>query len=184
MAGRRMAARWNAGRVPPGRVLRLTVWNYLVWVVLTWSRSPEQLLTGLVAAVLVAVAVAPFGEVARPWAVLSRRRLAALARLAAGSLVRIVVANARLTRRIWSPHRSLSSGMVIVPTTARGDGELATLGLLSSLVVDNQIVDLDREHHVLQYHAVAVPERGHEEEQIAAAIERELPAIFGPGSGR
>ena len=47
--------------------------------------------------------------------------------------------------------------MVIVPTTESSDGGLAAVGLITSLIVDNQIVDLDRATHRLQYHAVAVP---------------------------
>jgi multicomponent Na+:H+ antiporter subunit E len=49
----------------------------------------------------------------------------------------------------------------------RSDGELAAVGLISSLIVDNQIVDLDRSRRELQYHAVAVPE-GTPEERVAA----------------
>jgi multicomponent Na+:H+ antiporter subunit E len=47
--------------------------------------------------------------------------------------------------------------MIILPTGQRGDAGLAGVGLVSSLIVDNQIVDLDRSRHVLQYHAVEVP---------------------------
>jgi multicomponent Na+:H+ antiporter subunit E len=48
--------------------------------------------------------------------------------------------------------------MIIVATHERSDGGLAAVGLISSLVVDNQIVDLDRRARHLQYHAVAVPD--------------------------
>jgi multicomponent Na+:H+ antiporter subunit E len=68
--------------------------------------------------------------------------------------VRVVRANLRLTRRIWSPRLPLRSGMVTVPTTARSDGAVTAVGLLSSVVVDSQLVDLDRSRHELQYHSV------------------------------
>jgi multicomponent Na+:H+ antiporter subunit E len=50
--------------------------------------------------------------------------------------------------------------MVVVPTHERSDLGLTTVGLVTSLIVDNQIVDLDRRRHQLQYHAVDVPEGG------------------------
>jgi multicomponent Na+:H+ antiporter subunit E len=71
--------------------------------------------------------------------------------------------------------------MVVVPTQARTDAELATVGLVTSLIVDNQLVDLDRDTHQLQYHAVSVPPR--DRDQAVAAIngpvERFLPALTG-----
>jgi multicomponent Na+:H+ antiporter subunit E len=163
------------------RFVGLTVWAYAVWVVLTWTRTAEQLLVGLVVALLVAAAMTPLGEVAAPWSVLRPRRLTALVWFAISALGQVVMANVKLSRRIWTPSRPLRSGMVIVPTQARTDGELATVGLVSSLVVDNQIVDLDRDVHRLQYHAVDVPPR--DPDQAVAAIngpvERFLPAITG-----
>jgi multicomponent Na+:H+ antiporter subunit E len=51
---------------------------------------------------------------------------------------------------------------VIAPTRERTDGGLAAVGVISSLIVDNQIVDLDARAHELQYHAVAVPDGGAE----------------------
>lgn len=163
------------------RFAGLTVWAYAVWIVLTWTRTAEQLLTGLAIAVAVAAAMTPLGEVAAPWSLLRPRRLAALVVFGISALGHVVVANAKLSRRIWSPSRPLRSGMVIVPTRARTDGELAAVGLVSSLIVDNQIVDLDRGAHELQYHAVDVPPR--DRDQAVAAIngpvERFLPAITG-----
>jgi multicomponent Na+:H+ antiporter subunit E len=69
-------------------------------------------------------------------------------------LSRIVRANLSLSRRIWSPKRPIRPGMVIVPTEMETEGELASVGLISSLIVDNQIVDVDRRRHELLYHAV------------------------------
>jgi multicomponent Na+:H+ antiporter subunit E len=73
--------------------------------------------------------------------------------------------------------------MVIVPTDARTDGGLAAVGLISSLIVDNQIVDVDRGRHLLQYHAVTVPEGGRRaaREAINGPVERMLePLTRGP----
>ena len=95
---------------------------------------------------------------AAPWRLLDPRILGASVRLVAVSLVRIVRANAVLAWRIWSPSRPLRSGMVIVPTELDTEGGLGGLGLITSLIVDNQIVDVDRERGELQFHAIAVPD--------------------------
>lgn len=151
-----------------GRRVALAVWAYGAWVLLTWT--PFTLETegvGVLAALVVAHVLAPFGEVARPWLLLDPRRLAAIARLLGGTLRGIVVANLKLARLIWTPGLPVRSGMVIVPTDERSDGGLAAVGLISSLVVDNQIVDIDRGLHLLQYHAVCVPEGGRERARAA-----------------
>jgi multicomponent Na+:H+ antiporter subunit E len=130
----------------------------------------------------IGLVMAPLGEVAGPWALLRPRRAAAVLRLAGYALVSIIGANLRLARRIWSPSRPLRSGMVIVSTCARTDGELAATGLISSLIVDNQIVDLDRSEHVLQYHAVAVPTGPDARAAINLPIERRVGRIRQPGA--
>jgi multicomponent Na+:H+ antiporter subunit E len=84
---------------------------------------------------------------------------------------RIVKANLSLARRIWSPSRPLSSGMLIIHTDAKTDGELAAIGLITSLIVDNQIADLDRSENELQYHTVAVPD-GDPRTEITAPVEQ------------
>jgi multicomponent Na+:H+ antiporter subunit E len=72
--------------------------------------------------------------------------------------------------------------MVIAATEAESDGALTAVGLLSSLVVDNQLVDLDRPRRLLQYHAVAVPPGGPDEvrEAINGPIERLLAPVIRP----
>jgi multicomponent Na+:H+ antiporter subunit E len=140
------------------RVIHLWVWTFAVWILLTWT--PFTVLQegfGAGLALAVALALAPLGPVAPPWRLLAPRRLAAVGRLVVAGLARIVVANLKLARRIWAPSRPLSSGMVVVPTAMRTPGELTAVALISSLIVDNQIVDLDGARHRLQYHAVAVP---------------------------
>lgn len=140
------------------RVAALFVWAYGTWLLLTWTLTFEQLVFGGLLALAVAVALAPLGAVARPWLLLDPRRLVAIVRLFVVALVKIVRANLGLARRIWTPSRPLSPGMVIVPTSMRTDGGLGAVGLITSLIVDNQIVDLDRGRHELQYHAVQVPD--------------------------
>jgi multicomponent Na+:H+ antiporter subunit E len=141
------------------RIVSLTCWCMLVWVLLTWTRTLEQLAFGAAVSILVAVAMAPLGDVVAPWRILQPRRFAALVGLAGTVLVKIVVANVKLSARIWAPSRPVRSGMVIVPTTQRTDFGLTVVGLVTSLIVDNQLVDVDRDGGRLQYHAVDVPDR-------------------------
>lgn len=139
-------------------LLALCAWCFLTWVLLTWTRTPEQLAFGAGVALAVSIGLVPLGQVFGPWWFLTPRRLVAALRLVVVNGARVVVANVKLSARIWSPRRPLSSGMIVVATHERTEGGLAAVGLISSLVVDNQIVDLDRRARHLQYHAVAVPE--------------------------
>ncbi|MDP9075595.1 MAG: Na+/H+ antiporter subunit E [Actinomycetota bacterium] len=136
--------------------MALFAWAFLAWVLLTWTRTTEQLVVGAVVAAVVALCCAPLGDVAAPWALLRPRTLVATARLMGWAAVSIVRSNLSLSRRIWLPSRPVRPGMVIVATDMRSDGELTAVGLVTSLIVDNQIVDLDRRRHRLQYHAVAL----------------------------
>lgn len=156
------------------RFCALFVWAIVVWLVLTWSIQAEQLVAGALVAAATAAALAPSGRVARPWRLLDPRVFARALWLLLTSLVAVVRANVGLARRIWSPSLPLSSGMVIVPTATRTDAELAGLGLISSLVVDNQIVDLDRDRHELQFHAV----------QVRRGVAAKVAAINGPTERR
>jgi len=164
------------------RVIALFCWAFLVWVLLTWTLTLEQLLFGAGACVVVAVALAPLGDVAGPWRLLTPRRLAATAALLALAASRIVRANLRLSWLIWNPRLPLRSGMVVVPTSQRSEGGLTAVGLITSLIVDNQLVDLDRSRAELQYHAVEVPEGGpgRRREAINGPVE-DLLTAFGPG---
>jgi multicomponent Na+:H+ antiporter subunit E len=162
-----MPAKPASQRTPPqqvlSRLLGLWCWAGLVWALLTWTLTVEQLLFGAVISLAVAIALAPLGEVAGPWRLLRPRALAGGARLLIAAAWRVLLANLRLARRIWDPRRPLASGMVITPTRERRDWGLAAVGVISSLIVDNQITDLDARAHELQYHAVAVPEGGPEQ---------------------
>ena len=155
------------------RLIGLWCWAYLVWALLTWTRTVEQVLFGAFIAAVVAVALAPLGAVAGPWRLLRPRALAGGAWLVAAAAGRSFRANLRLSRRIWDPRRPLASGMVITPTREREGWGLAAVGVISSLIVDNQLVDLDARAHELQYHAVAVPDGGPEQarEQINGPVE-------------
>jgi multicomponent Na+:H+ antiporter subunit E len=165
------------------RVIALFCWAYAAWVLLTWTRTAEQLLFGAGAAAVVAVALAPLGAVAGPWQLLTPRRLAAIAMLLALTSYRIVAANLRLARLIWDPRlrERLRTGMVVVPTTQDSAGGLTAVGLITSVIVDNQLVDLDPSRGELQYHAVEVPGGGPEQarQQINGPVERLLTAFTG-----
>jgi multicomponent Na+:H+ antiporter subunit E len=150
----------------------LAQWAFASWLLLTWTVDGEQLISGAILAVCVAVAVAPLGTAVGPWRLL--RQLPGVLRLAAACLVRIVRANVSLAIRIWRPSRPLASGMVVVPTRTRTGAEQAATGLLTSLIVDNQIVDLGKGE--FQYHAVSVPEDD-PAEHINAPTERLVLAL-------
>jgi multicomponent Na+:H+ antiporter subunit E len=168
------------------RLVGLFCWAFGVWVLLTWTLTAEQLLFGAVVAVAVALALAPLGEVAGPWRLLRPRALAGGLWLLIAAAGRVLVANLRLSRRIWDPRRPLSSGMVITPTRERQDWSLTAVGLISSLIVDNQLVDLDRRAHELQYHAVAVPEGSAEQvrQQVNGPVEDLLKPFHAAGAER
>jgi multicomponent Na+:H+ antiporter subunit E len=172
-----MPAKPKRKRMPFPRILTrligLWCWGYLVWALLTWTLTVEQVLFGAFIAAAAAVALAPLGEAAGPWRLLRPRALAGGVWLLLAAAGRVLLANLRLSRRIWDPRRPLASGMVITPTRERTDWGLAAVGVISSLIVDNQITDLDARAHELQYHAVAVPDGGAEKarEQINGPVE-------------
>ena len=184
-----MPAKPPSQRMPPrqvfSRLLGLWCWAYLVWALLTWTLTVEQVVFGAFIAAAVAVALAPLGEVAGPWRLLRPRALAGGAWLLVAAAGRSFRANLRLSRRIWDPRRPLASGMVITPTRERQDWGMAAVGVISSLIVDNQITDLDTRAHELQYHAVAVPDGGPEQarEEINGPVE-DLLAPFHPRKRR
>ena len=158
------------------RALGLAAWCLIVWILLTWTVTAEQYAFGIGISVAIGLALAPLGPVVPPWAVLAPRRLWRTLGLLITSLGRIVSANVRLAARIWAPSRPLRSGMVIVPTSQRSLFGLTVVGLVTSVVVDNQIVDVDRRREELQYHAVAVPQGGPQEARakINEPVERFL----------
>ncbi len=154
-----------------------------VWVIETWTLTAEQLIIGVIAALAAAAALVPLGDVAPPWRLLDPRVMWRLVVLLIDASRRVLVANLRLARRIWLPSRPLRPGMVIVPTEMRSEGGLTAVGLITSVIVDNQIVDLDTSRHELQYHAVEVttedPEKN--KEQMNGPVERHLKGLSGRG---
>jgi multicomponent Na+:H+ antiporter subunit E len=170
------------------RIAALFCWAFAVWVLLTWTATAEQLLFGVGVAAVVALALAPLGDVAGPWQLLTPRRLAAAGRLLVLAGYRIVAANLRLSRLIWDPRlrQRLRTGMVITPTTQTTPGGLTAVGLVTSVIVDNQLVVLDPSRGQLQYHAVEVPGGGPDQvrEQINGPVERLLGAFGGKAARR
>ena len=153
-----MASRRDPGRRRrAGTALSITIWCYLTWVLLTWTLTLEQQLVGLAISAATGIALAPLGEVPGVWRLLVPRRLVGLLVLLGSSAARVVRANISLARRILSPSLPLRSGMTIVPAGYEGAAGLGAVGIITSLAVDNQIVDLDRDQRRLQYHAVDVP---------------------------
>jgi multicomponent Na+:H+ antiporter subunit E len=164
------------------RAVALAIWTYAVLLLLTWTATAEQLTVGAASSAAIGCVLAVLGPVAAPWTALTPRRFGHEMTLLGGSLVRIVRANLSLARRIWAPSRPLRSGMIIVGTEATTDGELAATGLITSLIVDNQIVDLDRSAAELQYHAVDVPtgDAGRRRDQVSGPTERRVLRIARP----
>ena len=164
--------------------MALALWAGAVWAVLSWTASWEHILYGAVASVLAAVAVSPLGPAARPWLLLDVRRLGRLVALAATCLLRIVRANVGLARRVWSPSLPLRSGMLVFPTDMKSDGGVCAVALVSSVIVDNQIVDLEPGR--FQYHAIWIESTHPDDayETINGSLERLLrPLDAGPSDG-
>jgi multicomponent Na+:H+ antiporter subunit E len=161
------------------RIVALTLWAFGTWVLLTWTLTWSQLLFGAGLSLLVALACAALGDVARPWALLHPRRLFTSIRLLLRAVGRVVRANLSLAKRIWSPSRPLRSGMVIVPTLQDSEAGLTAVGLITSVIVDNQIVDLDLERSELQYHGVWIDTGDPEEnfESMNGPVERLVKVI-------
>jgi multicomponent Na+:H+ antiporter subunit E len=163
------------------RSVSIATWAFAVWVLLTWTATLEQFAFGGCLALAVGAALAPLGPVANAWRTLAPARVAEALVMVADSLWRIARANISLAARVWRPSRPLRSGMVVVTTSMRTDAGLAWTGLVSSLIVDNLLVDLDRESHELQYHAVSVPPGGplRRADFINAPAERHLARVIG-----
>jgi multicomponent Na+:H+ antiporter subunit E len=159
------------------RITALAVWCFAVWLLLVWTVTVEAAAVGVTVSVGVAAAVAPLGPVVAPWRLLAPRRLAAIVRLGVAAGYRVVRANIWLARIIWSPRMPLATGMVVVPTRMRTDGGLAAVGVISSLAVDNQLVDLDRSRHELLYHCVVVPPQDERYESINGELERRIEPL-------
>ena len=155
----------------------MALWSGAAWALLTWKATVEQIAYGVAVSLAVAVILAPLGPVALPWRLLRPDRLWRLAALLATSAGRIVGANLVLARRVWSPSRPIRTGMLVVPTELTSSGAVTALGLLGSIIVDHQLVDLEAGR--LQYHAVWVASEDPSEarERINGPVERLLLPI-------
>ncbi len=165
------------------QVAALAVWSGTAWALLTWKAAVEQVAYGVAVSVAVAVALLPLGPVARPWRLLQPGRLMRLAALAATSLGRILWSNVVLARRVWSPSLPIRSGILVVPSDLRSDGAVTAIGLLGSIIVDHQLVDLEPGR--LQYHAMWVTSEDPNEarERINGRLERLLRPLDETESG-
>lgn len=153
---------------------------FAAWCLLTWTATVEQFAVGAGVALVVAVALAPLGPVVAPWRLLDPRWLLRAGRLLGVATLRVLQANLRLGRLIWSPSRPLRDGMVVVSTTARSDAAFAAVGLATSVIVDSQLVDVDRDARRMQYHAVGLPEEAGDQayrRKINGEVERLLPTL-------
>lgn len=174
------AASIDGSAGPTGKlqqVAALALWSGAAWVLLTWKATVEQIAYGVAVSLAVAVILAPLGPVALPWRLLRPDRLWRLAALLATSAGRIVGANLVLARRVWSPSRPIRTGMLVVPTELTSSGTVTAVGLLGSIIVDHQLVDLEAGR--LQYHAVWVASEDPSEarERINGPVERLLLPI-------
>ncbi|MDQ3980534.1 MAG: Na+/H+ antiporter subunit E [Actinomycetota bacterium] len=150
------------------------MWAGLAWILVTWTATVEQALYGVAVSIAVALILVPLGLPARPWQLLRPRPLVRVVTLVATSLARIVGANVTLARRVWSPSLPIRTGMLVVPTDLKSDGGITVIGLLGSIIVDHQLVDLEPGR--LQYHAVWVASEDPIEarERINGQLERLL----------
>ncbi len=152
-------------------VAALTFWCFVAWMALTATLTIESIAAGLVVSLLIAWSLAVLGPVVPPWRVLSMLRLSPFV------AYRVLRANIALARRIWTPSLPLATGMVIVPTRFGDEGRVAAVGIVSSLIVDNQIVDLDRSRRELVYHCISVPADGRRYDEINGPLERRIAAL-------
>jgi multicomponent Na+:H+ antiporter subunit E len=158
------------------RTWGLAAWCFLAWLMLSLSVSVESLVTGLVLSVGAAAALSGLGEVPGPWSLLRPRRLGPLLHLVGRLAVDSTRANVQMAWRVWTPRPQLRTGMVVVGTLVRTDGQVGTVGLLTSLVVDNQVVDVDLDERTMLYHCVEVP-RGDAYDVVNGPVERRLLGI-------
>ena len=158
------------------RTRGLAAWCFLAWLMLSLSVSVESLVTGVVLSLGAAAALSPLGDAPGPWTLLRPRRVVPLRRLVGGLAVDCTRANLQMARRVWAPHPRLRTGMVVVGTQARTEGQVGAVGLLTSLVVDNQVVDVDLDERTMLYHCVEVP-RDDPYDAVNGPVERRLLAI-------
>ena len=149
---------------------------YLIWTLLNWTLTLEVLTVGAGVSALITLALLPLFADAGTIRITPRRlgRALELGLFAAG---KVVVANVQLARRIWAPSRPIRTGMVVVPTQVRTDAGLCGVGLVTSLIVDNQITDVDRVRNRMLYHAIVVPDPESAYDDINGPVDRRIAAM-------
>jgi multicomponent Na+:H+ antiporter subunit E len=149
---------------------------YLVWNLLMWDLTLEVLTVGAFVCLLVTAAMLPLladsGTIR-----ITPARVARGFELGLLAVGKMVLANLQLAPRIWAPSRPIKSGMVVVPTRVRSDAGLCAVGVLTSLIVDNQIVDVDRARHKLLYHTIVVPAPDEAYDEINGPVDRRVAAM-------
>ncbi|MFD7160445.1 Na+/H+ antiporter subunit E [Kribbella sp. NPDC059898] len=111
------------------------------------------------------------------------RWFTAILRLTGATVLQVVRANLVLARRIWTPSLPLATGIVAVPTRFGDEGRVGAVGIVSSLIVDNQIVDIDLSRRELAYHCIVVPPAGKRYDAINGPLERRIAALTGSDDG-
>ena len=158
------------------RTRGLAAWCFLAWLMLSLSVSVESLVTGLVLSLGAAAALSPLGEVPGPWTLLRPRRVGATAPPGGWAGGRL---HAREPpdgpARVDAPPAA-AHGDGRRRDAARTDGQVGAVGLLTSLVVDNQVIDVDLDERTMLYHCVEVP-RGEPYDAVNGPVERRLLAI-------
>ncbi len=168
------------------RFVVLAAWAFLTWVLLTWTLTTEQVAFGAGIAVVVAVGLLPADRGVAPWRILEPARLWRVLRLCVKAARRMVVANLVLARRIWTPSLPIRPGMVIVPTETTTAAGMTAVGVITSLIVDNQLVDVDPERHELLYHWIWVTTTDPQEARqlINGPIEQDVVPLETPEPAR
>jgi multicomponent Na+:H+ antiporter subunit E len=151
--------------------LSLFCWCLPLWLLLSGTVSTEVLVTGVAVAVFSTWVLVPLGGVRGPSALLRPKRVLPVAKLAGTLSWQVCRANLVMARRVWSREPPPRTGMVVVTTQARGLGPVAAVGLLTSLVVDNQVVDVDLASNQMLYHCLDVPPAGKRYDDTIGPIE-------------
>jgi multicomponent K+:H+ antiporter subunit E len=138
-------------RLLPRPALALSL--FLLWGVLTDAASTGTLVLGTLLALALPFAVVSFWPdapaVARPGRLLP---------FAASIAWDMVVANWSVARRVVGPLAALHPALIEVPLDLRNPFAATLLGSIVSLTPGTVSIDVDREHWVLQVHALDAPD--------------------------
>lgn len=159
-------------------LVALWSWCFISWALLIPTATVEVGIIGAVVAIGVGLALRPLGgRVAGPWTLLWPPCLARALVLAGDTAVRVVRANLKLATAAWRPGGGRDTGVIAVPTRVRTEGEVLLVGVLTSLIVDNQLVDIDDETHQLWFHAIGLPDDADRTDAINGPVEDRIFAM-------